>query len=259
MRPVAGSMFTAIVVGCGGGDPIAEACGGERPSLDACTVGLFHADCGGDGAPTFACSETGQCRWFATRCVPSGHHASECTAGDLCCEVTDDGDWPFADGWTNPIGPFHEEMLADIATLADTTVTPASPANLVLTLDPSVPAGTRTVTCTGDPIGGMALCDRPVLLGVGVGADTFVITVQPSIFGITVLAEVVTSGPEPVARAFIGYQNDYSWLDPPSTCPMSVYDLGPVASGTLTLSSYTDDAHGALSVDVEGGTIRVTF
>src|SRR5687768_744949 len=64
--------WMVALVGCAS-DHVA-ACGGPAPAIEDCETGVYHADCGGTGEQTFACSEvTGACRWFATACVAAEH------------------------------------------------------------------------------------------------------------------------------------------------------------------------------------------
>src|SRR5262245_61195176 len=120
------TIISMLILGAGCApveDPIALACGGARPALTDCTFGVYHGDCGGTGEATFACDDvSGACRWFATGCVPAGHHASDCPAGDLCCHMSPDGAWPFADGWALAEVHARVEQLDDIAIIGGAVV-----------------------------------------------------------------------------------------------------------------------------------------
>lgn len=77
-----------VVCGCAA-DPV-HPCEGAVPAIEACERGVAWADCGGDGAPRFACSGF-DCLWFTGGCVAEGFVASPCPATDLCCQSTSSG------------------------------------------------------------------------------------------------------------------------------------------------------------------------
>jgi hypothetical protein len=267
-----GALALAFAVGCApeaARDPIDEACGGPRPALEDCAaLGVYSADCGGEGEPVLACDEeNGACRWFAGACVAARHRASDCPASDPCCHATADGDWPFADGWmptsTSVFAPYV--LREDVATIGRTPVTATTPANLAVTVDPSfVASATPSVECTGEiPPPLTFLCPPSVAIPFEVhrARETFALELRTSRNGFALLFEVATQpGGSPLGRAFVKYEEDGFPGPPPSAC----LEPGPRAlpvSGTLTLDGLADTGvvHGLLVLDVGGGTVTASF
>lgn len=257
-------MWVLLLVG-GCASESTGACPGGAPALEDCALGVYHADCGGDLAPVFACGETtGACRWFTGGCVAAGHVVSDCPIEDRCCHESEDGPWPFASGWTPPAGAYlapATRLMTDLDVIGATPIDATGPANLSVTVDPSItPPARIEVTCEGELGAHARMCATPAFLVAQVYArahDTFALEVTPSIFGPTLLVEVLDGGA--LGRVFPGYQTDAEPPTLPATC--EGFDrAGELTGGTLRIDRLDPGAHGELVVEAEeGGTITVRF
>ncbi len=86
------SITTTLAVAVAG--LLASCAPDDRILLEDCDVGLYWADCGGNGEPLLACErDTGDCRWFSGGVTARGHAVSDCPTTDPCCHDF----WPFTD------------------------------------------------------------------------------------------------------------------------------------------------------------------
>jgi hypothetical protein len=255
-----------LVSGCA--SERALGCPGGAPALEDCALGVYHADCGGDGEPAFACDEvTGACRWFTGGCVASGHRVSDCPIEDRCCHTSADGPWAFEDGWMPAAfsGAYfpRTRLQIDIATVGATPIDATSPDTLTVAIDAAVTATVPpTATCEGElGVLGGALCRRPLLVVPSrTPHHTFALEVWPSGGGSQLTAEVLDAGEGLLrGRVFAGYLVDYEPPEVPASCA-SFSAVGGVIGGTLRIERLDPAAHGELVVHaLEGGTITVRF
>lgn len=247
------------------------ACGGFAPALEDCETGVYHADCGGEGGQTFACSEiTGACRWFATECVAAGHVISDCPVDDRCCHTSAAGPWAFADGWLPArfSGSFaaRTRVLVDLVVVGDAPVSATAPSSLEVTIDPEISAPDHTtISCEGDtePVPPSICASAPYYSIVEPWvrqSDGFAFEVSPNLFGESLLIEVRRGpGDELVGRVFGGYETD---AEPPTISPACDHGMTVTAitGGTLRIDRLELPAHGELVVTTATGTtISVVF
>lgn len=238
-----------------GPDPWCPA--GVRPALEACSYGLFWADCGGEGEPTFACGESGRCRWFASRCLAASFVASDCPLTDRCCHPSSDGEWPFA-SWRPPmLGAVR--VQEDVGTIGATIVTAESPAAEIAVrpdagISPSVP---MRVVCSEPAV---RVCyDAPRVERMREGSSRVLrfYTVHELE---DLLVEVLESGR---ARVFV---RDRSLFDsPPLAICLARGEGRPMVEATGTLAVTTLDpslwstVSGRLDVTIDGSRVEIDF
>lgn len=253
---------SALAMGCAASH-WDEACGGPQPALAECGLGVYSADCGGDGEPVFACEpESATCRWFRGACVAEGFVVSDCPASDRCCHATPEGTWPFADGM---VGDRYASnaIVEDIAVIGSTPITDESPLNLTVTVDPTlVSPSSITVTCVGEtaPRIFSGLCDAYVAyVGPSRVHDTFAFELSRGIGGTGLLFEILIR-PDgiPTGRLLLTSRNDDRTHAPVPNCAYPP-GLGVAPSGTLVMSALSGPPHGRLEVPLADGSVTVTF
>lgn len=221
-------------------------CPGERPADDgACVQGDGWRDCGGTGAPRFAC-EPGMyvCAWFDGGCVPTSWIASPCAAEDVCCVEG----WAYASDalvfFDQAAAYFHFQRYGtrprDRAALSTVSVV----------VDPTLEVGAEVVVAwSGEP---GTLCAAPGAIGdppptMG-GADrsddTLSLWALPIADLITTHLDVEVDPDDPT-RALVCHSvtTDGVVYACPATEPPRCAD-----SGTLTLSAIPSPRSGRASI-----------
>ncbi len=240
------------------------ACEGPRPgSIDDCQHGLYFADCGGTGGPVLACVETtGRCAWYRTACLPSGVRSIDCPPENVCCHSTADGLWPYEGSWRPERDIATAEMVSDIATIGWAVVDDTMPAEITVTVDPTVePPASNQAVCT--PGAALDLCADGLLMRPAIGREGIAVVVlfrSMRIISDWVYLELIPSAPSHRARVFVR-PNDDDAIDVPTRCLPFQMDS---VSGTLRLNtadlSSTADLHGILEMRlVGGGTATLAF
>ena len=159
-------MCLVAVPGC---PETSAACGGDRPALAACSsVGLFHADCGGDVTPVLACDRaTGACRWFSGGCVAAGYADTDCAIANICCHPSGfgmpDSGWPFA-SWRPTDTPLLRRVQEELPLLAAGVIDQSGPVLLPVTEDSTLVAPVRPVLTCDDASTGIEYCGVPDLV-----------------------------------------------------------------------------------------------
>lgn len=221
-------------------------CPGELPADDeACVRGDGWRDCGGTGAPRFACLPEGHdCAWFDGGCVPTSWIASPCAAEDLCCV----DDWAF--------GPDAFESLersvvfGQLERLGLERPDRDALSRVSVVVDPELAVGPSVVlSCTGET---NILCPEPDRRGpppppMGIADrsdDTFSAwAYPPPSFG-TVLIHVEVDPDDPArALACIALTSDVTTYQCPTTPPPRCAD-----EGTLTVSEMPPPRSGLASI-----------
>src|SRR5262245_54408039 len=134
-----------VVAACGGSEsPPDDGCPGPQPALADCFAGNFFADCGGDGEPRLACSDTEGCMWFSGGCVAAGFEASSCPADDICCH----DDWPYPDP-----GSDYVVLARWFYTLGTAPWDRTTSTTLSVSIDPSLVVADSDITCDGPDLG----------------------------------------------------------------------------------------------------------
>lgn len=238
--------------GCGE-DP----CGGARPTADRCRIGLFRADCGGTGEPTFACGG-GSCLWFATGCVAEEFEVSDCPETNRCCHGSPGHTWPFADDWTRAdrLG----DVTEDIAAYGSTPVTSDRPAPITVVIDPTVAVTSPSrVACTGAAIRDFCRATGFAPTDTGDGGVTLSM-MSTALSPEVVMLEIVHVDEDTLgARAFIRRTTEGPGLP---YCE-SAQTPHLTFTGTLTLSSSDlgdpSALHGRADLVLDGDTVTIGF
>lgn len=244
---------------------IDPACGGARPTLDACTRGVFDADCGGTGSPVLACSDTSaRCMWFAHGCVAQGFVASDCAAGNICCHGSGADAWAFASDWA-PSGTavYAAQTVEDVRLLGGAVVTRTTPAPITVTIDPSVTAPTAaSITC--DPALTWNVCSDStnVFASALVPNGGTVIRAQSiSVVPFQLTLELVQPTPGTyAARAFLVQLQDAEGTLPPRCIHGQTPVPTPAILGAITLDSATSaHPHGHAELTIDGHAATLMF
>jgi hypothetical protein len=259
-----GALVVALLASACGPSALDLACPGQvRPALTSCSGGRLFVECGGESSPRFACSEAnGECLWFTGACVAAGFHPSECDADDRCCFANEAGTWAFESGWAPAGGIAAARTLEDVGALGGSPITRASPASIVVTIDPSLgPPATGGVSCDGSVV--YAICSNGIA-GLRASRDVLVANfLSDSPGGIGLVLEVVPQADgSVVARAVPQVSPDHP-SSGPATCEQA---LAPGAAGAVTgslvLSGFDTVApellHGRADLTV-GASGRITF
>jgi hypothetical protein len=246
----------SLVAGCGS-DP----CGASRPNLVDCEHGLFRADCGGTGPPTFACSEEGNgCRWFATQCVAAAYRATDCPPGNLCCHDRAGAPWLYTDDWSSLSGIYIAEMVEDAAAVGDAPVTNSAPITIEVAIDPAVPATSPSIVQCEVPAHRQFCMTRGfVPMASGAGGVALILN------GGSISPEIVTIEIVPLEGGMLGART-FSRVSPDSGYAQSCARAQSThldIRGTMTLSSndlsVPASLRGRADLTLNGGAITVQF
>jgi len=231
------------------GQPPVSFCPVTPPvSLDECFSGRFFAECGGTGAPTFACSSD-DCRWFVAGCAPEGYVRSACPSDDVCCQ--DNGTpftasqlqrvpqqslwWMFYGNGTAPWNRYDHVVIP-------------------VQVEPNLPDAVTELACDGFPLWSTR-CD--ILELSAHNADMFEVRIDtPDLGGAPVLIEIERSNP-PMARAC-----NRPVTDAVSGACYAPHPVDCAVSGSIAITGLDDDqiVEGTLDLTFEsGGTITGTF
>jgi hypothetical protein len=147
--------------------------------------------------------------------------------------------------------------------MGDRPITRDAPADVRVTVDPSVPGTEPTLACEGAGTSAIMVCESPVRWfapGLQATGDALRLTLRPNqLFGEWIYLEIVP-GPVPFARAFMRYENDYT-PDYPLACE-SAHTPDVILSGAATLSTLEpgEEVHGRIDLILStGGTITASF
>ena len=130
-------------------------CLGLQPPLDECRLGLFFADCGGEGPPVLACRFNNDCRWFLHRCVAEEYEPSSCVPDNPCCirnsQRGSRGTWPFpAESFMSDAG-FAAALSEDLQGWGRAGWDVMSHMQLPVDIEPEWKPQIPRVFCTGIP------------------------------------------------------------------------------------------------------------
>ncbi len=195
-------------------------------SFANCHVGMYFADCGGEGAPVLGCDaeRDESCWWFTTGAVPREITlVSDCPPEDVCCH----DDWPFAE--PTGLGAYRLLFALDRAPWDRTREM-----NVDVVVDAALVApATPTLTCEG------AL---PDVNGVGPCGD---------------LEGVIQVELDTPALRFVAPGNYYGWVP---TVELDAAD-GAAPRARVCLHDYTDswgnDCPDAVATCATGGTVTI--
>lgn len=239
-----------------------QCAGGVRPALDDCPHGLFHADCGGEGGPTFACGPTGRCLWLATECVPVGFEASDCPLSDRCCHVSSDGEWPFA-SWRPPArGALRTQE--DVGTIGSTVVSASVPDDgITVGVAPSAGTAPPHAACTepAEPMTRLRVCSDDARLEPLVDGSSLVLRFYTVIELQDLLVEVFPD--TGTARVFV--RNTSLFDSPPLAICIGLSEGRPLvaATGSLTVSTLDpaewSGVHGRLDATIGDVDVAIDF
>ncbi len=257
-----------VVAGCDASHargPIDEACGGLRPaSIEGCTPGLFHVDCGGTGEGSVLACRRGSCRWFANGCVPADHRASECPVDASCCEPSTGGMWPFPDDWTDGADASAlGAMVGDLRTIAASELSPDAPSTIDVRVDPSTPGGAPSIECTGDTELRACVDSRYGVQRRRIGESLVISFEHGGAAPEVVYIEVLRRSAGFVARAFVQRRQDAGFTSPPSCASaLGTPPPQPLITGELTLSAFDLDDRSLRAVGLlraGDGEVRFAF
>ena len=245
----------------GGLDAGAQDISCQVPAED-CLHGLFFGVCGDGDVPLLACNRSnGRCRWFRGGC-PVGWRASDCPIDQVCCHETPDGLWPFDPSTSFSPGP-RLMITLDIAAMGWTVIDESAPAEIAVTVDPSIgPPTSDWADCTPDAP--LQICRDRLIIERGARSTDLSLVLRfasQARHAEAVLLEIVPAGGSLQARMFVRDEDDAAPPSLPSRCrPFHMEST----SGTLRLNtvdlSMPELVHGALEVDLDGGhTMAVEF
>ena len=248
------AVMLGLLAGCdadsGGGPPPC------RVARATCRFGLLSASCGPAGPEArFACEPTdGRCAWFSSECLPEGFEPSVCPASDVCCV---DG-YPFDASWREPI--VSDTRVHDFLFSWGTAPwDDAREANVVVTVDPTLPGGPLAFSCTGAVPVPAGACDAAASLMTFSAVDVaFALAIRDArgdLSGWNLWIEIVG------ARARVCR---VSWTDGVVFSCTGVPGPDCATSGTLVLSRDASagaaGTHGHLEASLASGTsVSVTF
>lgn len=243
-------------------------CPGETPpSLESCTAGVFHADCGGSGEPVLACNFQ-NCKWFAGGCPADTYRPIACPLGEPFCVTTVDGQWPYESGTFDP--SFPPNMCDQVELLGNAVATPESGPALNVRVDPEVVGSIEpSIACDGIQLDLCRLVDRGSTFHPGmVDSKTFSFR-SPGPSGQALVLEVIEpSSDSPSARAHFLEFTDYWRYGEDCTYYTTTFEPSGggrpvVASGEIVLSTAPDAStatRGRATIHtVDGGTLVLLF
>lgn len=153
-----------------------------------------------------------------------------------------------------------QELISDLAAMGAAPVTASSPAEIVVSLDPSVGAPTSMrASCSGGA--SLQLCEDADLRITRRALDASVVVrfATRDLVAQSLSLEIVRGSL--TARVFVRHDTDAAPPDLPRVCPVMerVSESGTLVLSTSDLSA-PDSVHGVLSIELAGGgTVTLPF